>query len=108
MQHNSVRATMNYTVDNGIPPDYYFYEPDPSVKLNPPGTDTREVEIADGWPDVERLTPDREGFALKPFPAAFDEFDDDAAVHAKFYPQVIDFVKRETGANRVVVFDHHP
>ena len=31
----SVRATMNYSVDNGIPPDYYFYEPDPSLKLNP-------------------------------------------------------------------------
>ena len=24
----SVPATLNYTVDNGRPPDYYFYEPD--------------------------------------------------------------------------------
>ncbi len=43
---NSVKASVNYTVDNGTPPDYYFYEPDPSVKLNPPGTDPREVEIS--------------------------------------------------------------
>ena len=46
----SVRATMQYTVDNGVAPDYYFYDPDPSVKLNPPGTDPREVEIHDAWP----------------------------------------------------------
>ena len=102
----SVRATIQYTVDNGIPPDYYFYEPDPSVKLNPPGTDAREVEIHDGWPMVEQFSADREGFELHEFGARFDHFDDEAEIRARFYPQVIDFVKRHTGANRVVVFDH--
>jgi hypothetical protein len=103
---NSVRSTINYTVDNGIPPDYYFYEPDPSVKLNPPGTDPHDVEIRNGWPEVDRFDLDREGFVLKPFPAAFDQFDDDAAIKSAFYPQVEAFVKRNTGARRVVIFDH--
>ena len=102
----SVRASMNYTVDNGTPPDYYFYEPDPSVKLNPPGTDPREVEIFDGWPQVDTFSLDREGFALKPFEASFKNFDDDTAVKSEFYAQVIDFVKRNTGAKRVAIFDH--
>ena len=102
----SVRATMQYTVDNGIAPDYYFYEPDPSVKLNPPGTDPHEVEIHDGWPLVHGLSADREGFELHDFGARFDQFDDDASVHARFYPQVVDFVQRNTGAKRVIVFDH--
>ncbi len=102
----SVRASMNYTVDNGTPPDYYFYEPDPSVKLNPPGTDPREVEIFDGWPQVEKFSLDREGFALKPFEASFKTFDDDDAVKSEFYAQVVDFVKRNTGAKRVAIFDH--
>ncbi len=117
-----VRATLNYSVDNGIPPDYYFYEPGPEVKLNPPGTDAHEVEIHDAWPLVDRLSADREGFELKPFLAdagagaaghtsagrasRFDQFDDDEAVRRSFYPQVVDFVKRHTGAQRVVVFDH--
>ena len=101
-----VRATMQYTVDNGIPPDYYFYEPDASVKLNPPGTDPREVEIHDGWSRVRELSADREGFELHDFGARFDQFEDDASVHASFYPQVVDFVKRHTGAKRVEVFDH--
>lgn len=102
----SVRASMNYTVDNGTPPDYYFYEPDPSVKLNPPGTDPREVEIFDGWPQVDKFSLDREGFVLKPFDASFKNFDDDTAVKSEFYAQVIDFVKRNTGAKRVAIFDH--
>ena len=107
MTHDTtVRATLNYSVDDGVPPDYYFYEPDASVKRNPPGTDPREVEIHDAWPQVDRISLDREGFALKPFPAQFDHFDDDTDVHAKFYPQVVEFVKRHTGANRVEVFDH--
>ncbi|MBP6901539.1 MAG: methyltransferase [Burkholderiaceae bacterium] len=105
-QASHVRATLNYTVDNGIPPDYYFYEPEPGVRLNPPGTDVREVEIEDAWPIAQRLSAEREGFEIHPFGARFDHFDDDAAIHARFYPQVVDFVKRHTGAQRVQVFDH--
>ena len=102
----TVRATMQYTVDNGVAPDYYFYEPAPEVKLNPPGTDPREVEIEDGWPRAGTLSADREGFEIHPFGARFEDFDDEAAVHASFYPQVVDFVRTHTGARRVVVFDH--
>ena len=103
---DSVRAKLNYTVDNGTPPDYYFYEPDPAVKLNPPGTDLQEMEIANGWPRAEQFDADREGFEIKPFPAPFTRYDDEAAVKAEFYPQIEDFVKRNTGAQRVVIFDH--
>jgi hypothetical protein len=105
-ENRSVRATLNYSVDNGVAPDYYFYEPDPSVKLNPPGTDAQEVEIHDAWPIADRLSADREGFELHPFGARFDQFDDDASIQAAFYPQIVEFVKRHTGAKRVEVFDH--
>lgn len=101
-----VLTTMNYTVDNGRPPDYYFYEPDPSVELNPPGTDPREVSVYDGWPQVERFSLDREGFELKPFKRSFDRFDEDGAIKSAFYPLVVEFVKRNTGARRVEIFDH--
>lgn len=106
MTAHSVRATLNYSVDNGIAPDYYFYEQDPSVKLNPPGTDPREVDIHDGWPSVSQLSADREGFELRSFSARFDQFDDDALIKSVFYKQIVDFVKQHTGAWRVEVFDH--
>jgi hypothetical protein len=102
----TVRATLQYTVDNGVPPDYYFYEPDPGVRLNPPGTDGREVEIEDGWPRADSFSADREGFEIHPFDSRFQAFDDDDAIRLSFYPQVIDFVRAHSGAKRVVVFDH--
>ena len=102
----SVRTTLNYTVDNGTPPDYYFYEPEAFVKLNPPGTDPREVDIHDAWDRESSLSADREGFELHEFGARFDQFDDDASIKSAFYAQVVDFVKRQTGARRVEVFDH--
>ena len=104
--HASVRATLNYSVDNGAPPDYYFYEPDPGVKLNPPGTDSHEVDILDAWPIRNELSTDKQGFEHHHFSASFQQFDDDEAVKSTFYAQVVEFVKANTGAQRVVVFDH--
>ena len=76
------------------------------MELNPPGTDTRKVKIYDGWPKVDEFSVDREGFALKPFNAKFDQFDDDDAIKSAFYSQIVEFVKAHTGARRVEVFDH--
>lgn len=101
-----VPATLNYTVDNGIAPDYYFYEPDPGVKLNPPGTDLREMQIHDAWSIKASISADREGFEHHEFDPSFRHFHDDEAVKTAFYAQVIAFVKQHTGAARVLVFDH--
>lgn len=101
-----VRATMNYTVDNGRPAEYYFYDPDPGVELNPAGTDPREVEIHDAWDGLESLSVDREGFELHSFNPGFINFHDERAIKEQFHPQVVEFVRQHTGARRVVVFDH--
>lgn len=101
-----VRATINYSVDNGRPIDYYFYEPDPDLELNPPGTDEQEVLIRDGWGKASSFDLDREGFDISEFDGTFDDFDDENAIKSVFYQQAIDHVKKRTGAKRVVVFDH--
>ena len=102
---SSVRAALNYSVDNGRPIDYYFYEPAPELELNPPGTDPREMEIRDGWPMADRFSVDREGFEVRSFGGGFTDFADDEAIESVFYPQAVDFVQRHTGAKRVEVFD---
>ncbi|NDA91868.1 MAG: methyltransferase [Betaproteobacteria bacterium] len=104
--NRAVQATMNYTVDNGRPAAYYFYEPDPGDELNPAGTDPRPVQIWDAWPARRALSVDREGFELQDFQSAFQDFADDGSIKSGFYPEVVDFVKQHTGAKRVEVFDH--
>lgn len=103
---SSVKTTLNYSVDNGKPIDYYFYEPDPGVALNPPGTDLHEMAIHDAWPIVDQISLDKEGFELRPFTPAFKSFDDDEQIKTAFYAQVVDFVKTHSGAKQVIVFDH--
>jgi hypothetical protein len=102
----SVRAMLNYSVDNGLPIDYYFYEPDTPVVPNPPGTDSHEMPIYNGWPVAAQLCVDREGFEIHGFDGSFRDFDHDDAIKATFYQQVTRFVIAHTGAKRVLVFDH--
>lgn len=106
MPVNTVHAAMNYSVDNGRPIDYYFYQPQGSPELNPPGTDTHAVAVHDGWAEVAQLSVDKQGFELHEFHGQFTEFDDEAQIRQVFYRQVIDHVKRHTGAREVVVFDY--
>ncbi|NDH57552.1 MAG: hypothetical protein EBX60_04710, partial [Betaproteobacteria bacterium] len=103
---SAVKATMNYTVDNGRPAAYYFYEPGPDDALNPAGTDPHEVAIHNAWSLRDQLSVDRQGFELHEFDSTFQDFDHDHQIREHFYPQVVDFVKRHSGAIRVEVFDH--
>ncbi len=106
MTAGRVNATLSYSTDYGKPIDFYLYKPDPSVELQKPGTDKREVEIADAWPKAENLSVDREGFEIKEFRSEFQNFENDDAIKSEFYAQIISFVRQHTGAARVEVFDH--
>jgi len=43
---------------------------------------------------------------LHDFRARHDRWDDDDAVRSSFYPEVVEFLKANIGAKRVLVFDH--
>lgn len=102
----AVKATINYTRDTGVTPEVYFYEPPPGVVARSPGDDPHEMAIHDGWDRGTSFSLDREGFTLREFRSPFWEWEDDAEIKTRFYGQVTEFVKREVGARRVIVFDH--
>ena len=106
MSEGSVRALLNYTQDIGRPIDYYFYEPEPGTQKDESGTDLKEVEVHNAWPFVNDFNVDKQGFELKEFNTTFDKYEDEAALKEKFYADVVAFVKKETGAKEVAVFDH--
>jgi len=60
----------------------------------------------DGWGRAGSFSLDREGFALREFRSPFAQWDDDAAIRAQLYGDVEQFVKRDVGAKRVIIFDH--
>jgi hypothetical protein len=102
----SVRSTFNYTRDTGVTPEIYFYEPPPGTQTHQPGDDPREMTVHDGWDRARSFSLNREGFALREFHSSFQDWDNDDAIKAQFYDEVSEFVRREVGAKRVVMFDH--
>lgn len=102
-----VRATLNYTKDlDQKLTELYFYETDAAKNIHLPGDDPREVEFWDGWSRVQEFELDKQGFEVKKFHTAFSDWADDDAVKVSFYPEVVEFLKNNLGAKRVLVFDH--
>jgi hypothetical protein len=102
----TVSATFNYTRDTGVAPEIYFYEAPPGTMARGPGDDPREMAVLSGWDRAPSFALDREGFALREFRSRFQEWDDDAAIGARLYPEATEFVRHQVGARRVIVFDH--
>jgi hypothetical protein len=105
MNHNT-RAGFNYTSDNGIQPEIYFYDPPPGTTARTPGDDARAMAVHDGRARAASFSLDTEGFALREFESRFERWNDDEAIRTDFYDEVVAFVKRTVGARRVIVFDH--
>ncbi|KAL5321802.1 hypothetical protein ACEPPN_009765 [Leptodophora sp. 'Broadleaf-Isolate-01'] len=103
-----VRANFNYTKDVDKPTEIYFYESEAAKDIHEPGDDPREMTVTDGW-ERNRVTPftaDKEGFSVHSFTTQYNKWENEANVRELFYPEVVEFVKKTTGARRVLVFDH--
>ncbi len=101
-----IEASVNYLVDTGETPFTYTGGPG-STDIRSGGTpDPRCVTIHNGRPLADRLTLDRDGFRFVRHDTAVTDFFDEAEIRRVYYPEMETLVKAETGASRVVVFDH--
>jgi hypothetical protein len=101
-----VEAPVNYLADTLVKP----------VTYNPPqgtGLPRREghygmfpVRIHDARPLAKDLSVDVHGFALTRHDTQVRDFFDAEEIKRVYYPEMEELVKRETGAAKVVVFDH--
>ncbi|WP_416896625.1 MAG: CmcJ/NvfI family oxidoreductase [Minwuia sp.] len=64
------------------------------------------VKIHNGWPHQDDINLEEHGIALREAPTAVKDFFDNAEVEQVYYPEVEALLKRETGASRVIIFDH--
>lgn len=101
-----VRSIFNYTKDVDTLTELYFYETPKAENIHEPGDDAHEMTVTDGWHRADAFHLDKEGFSLHEFKSAYDAWDDDDAVRAQFYPEVVELLKKTVGAKRVLVFDH--
>jgi hypothetical protein len=102
---SQIDATLNYLVNDGVK---IFTEASGGGAPDKRGgtTDSRHVIIRNGRPQAPELVLDREGFRFVPHDTAVADFFDDAEVRRVYYPEMEALVKAQSGASRVVVFDH--
>ena len=102
----TIDATVNYVVNNG---EKLFTE-----TAGPGGTDVRtggtvdphRVPIHNARLHSDPFVLDREGFRFVRHDTAVADFFDEDQVRRVYYPEMEALVKAESGASRVVVFDH--
>jgi hypothetical protein len=103
---DTIEATLNYIVDDGTK---VF-----TIVATPGGSDAR----AGGTPDPRRMTLhngrllasdfalDRNGFRFVRHDTKMADFYDEDEIKRVYYPEMEALVKAQSGAKRVVVFDH--
>lgn len=101
-----VRASVLYLEPGEGKPRSLEFEPPPDVARTTAVYRDHTVSIHDMRPIAASLSLEREGFQLLSAPTALRNFDDEGAIRSTYYGEAVELIKRVTGAERVVVFDH--
>jgi hypothetical protein len=102
----TVEATLNYLQDTGVMPSVYTGGPGSTVVRAASPSDPRRVTMHNGRLQTDGFMLDREGFRFLRHDTKVVDFSDEDEVRRVYYPEMEALVKAETGAKRVVVFDH--
>src|SRR5216684_79568 len=102
----TIEATVNYILDNG---EKLFTQTGGagSLDVRTGGTqDPRRVVIRNARLAPEKFALDRDGFRFVRHDTKVADFFDEDEIRRVYYPETEALVKAESGASRVVVFDH--
>ena len=103
-----LRAALNYTRDTGVRPVNYTFDPPPGVVRNSGEVDAQYVAIHNAR-QTAGLKLDVSGFELIKHQSSLTEwtsFQDSALIKDVDYPEVIAALKKHTGAEKIILFDH--
>src|SRR5215469_3571122 len=103
----TIEATLNYFVNTGTMPVSLVGAPGSTDTRTGGGeSDPRRVSLRNGRPIADRFTLEREGFRFVHHDTKVADFYDEDEIRRVYYPEMEALVKAESGAKRVVVFDH--
>jgi hypothetical protein len=101
-----VEATVNYVQNNGEKLFTYTGAPGGNDRRQGGSYDPRTVKMHNGRLETDRFVLDRDGFRFVPHPTKMRDFYDEDEIRSVYYAEMIELIKAESGAKRVVVFDH--
>ena len=101
-----VNAQVRYLASATPKPVNYAYDPPDGVPRSSGKYVGQTVAIHNGRGVLSRLSLDTNGFVLTEHETAVKDFYDPDEVKSVYYPEVERLLKRVTGAERVLIFDH--
>jgi hypothetical protein len=106
-ERQTLDAILNYFVDTAAMPVTLVGAPGASdQRTGGGGSEQHRVTMRNGRLYAADFTLERNGFHFVDHDTRVADFYDEAEIRRVYYPEMEALVKRESGANRVVVFDH--
>jgi hypothetical protein len=103
---DTIEATLNYIVDDGSKIFTVTAGPGGQDVRSGGTQDARRVTIHNGRPHAREFTLERNGFRFVGHDTKVADFYDEDEIRRVYYPEMEALIKAESGAKRVVVFDH--
>ncbi len=103
---NTIEATLNYIVDDGTKVFTVTAGPGGQDVRSGGTPDPRRMTIHNGRPQATDFVLDRDGFRFVRHDTKVADFYDESEIRRTYYPEMEALIKAESGARRVVVFDH--
>ncbi|MFI4999628.1 MAG: CmcJ/NvfI family oxidoreductase [Reyranellales bacterium] len=101
-----VQAAVNYLADLSVKPVTYNPPAGTGVPKRVGNYRDFKVQVEDGRAIAADLSLDRQAFKLVRHVTAVRDFYDEQEVKTAYYKEVEALIKRQTGATKVVIFDH--
>jgi hypothetical protein len=102
----SVEAELNYLAPTRVKPHTYTYDPPGGVPRTNIVNEPHAVTIKDARAIAATVSLDQEGFGLLQHRSRVRDFANDDEIRRSYYPESEQLMKKLTGADRVVIFDH--
>jgi hypothetical protein len=103
---DTIEATLNYLLDTGEMPWTYSGGRGSTIVRSGATPDPRSVALHNGRQHATEFTLDDHGFRFVRHNTKVREFLDEEELRQVYYPEMEALVKAESGASRVVIFDH--
>ena len=103
---DTIEASVNYLRDTGETPFTYTGGPGSTEVRSSGNLEPRRVTIRNGHIRADGFVLERDGFHFRRHDTSMADFFDPDEIRRVYYPEMEALVKEESGARRVVVFDH--
>jgi hypothetical protein len=101
-----ITAEIPYTLETGEKLVNETFGPNNIRRRKTGNEETRPMTVHNGREHAGELTLDRSGFVLVEHKTAMKNFFDEQQLKSVYYPEIERLIKEQSGASRVVIFDH--